>query len=277
MKYAVQTAGEQLAYFVEQRLLSRASWDKIADYLLCTGRSRALCEFFHEITVINLTCRLVTAGTSLLKESNERAARSTSDTSFETEFHDFTRERLYLRPPLSAELIRNAVRAVESALHNASSKERSAFKRWAERAHPFCYMCGVELDFSQQDTFLTFSLDHIWPQRFGGDSIEDNWLPSCRSCNNEKKRSFATWAMPDIQSLVLGFDPTANEYTSVDGSHRFALHQLAAKKLATQRNLSLKRAFMILGPWDKSPRLIDEYDIGDFFNLAIHRSSLDII
>jgi hypothetical protein len=273
VNYDVQTAGEQLASFIEQRVLNRASWNPVADSLLCTGRSEVLCDFFHEVTIVSLTCRIVVAGTSLLKESDHRPARLTSDASFETEFRDFIRERLSLRPPLSADLIRNAIRAVESARHDATSKERGAFKRWSQRAHPLCYMCGCQLDFSEQDPVTKFTLDHIWPQRFGGDSTEGNWLPACGSCNNKKKRDFASWAMPDVQSVVLGFDPSDNEYTSVNGSHRFALHQLVARKLAIQRRVSLKRALTTLGPWERTPRLIDESDIGDFFNLAIHRSN----
>jgi hypothetical protein len=191
------------------------------------------------------------------------------------EFQDFLRDRLGVRPPLLGDLFRNAVRAVRSSQHDVTSKERQVFKRWAQRTHTFCYLCGFDLDFTEQDAKRKFSLDHIWPQCFGGDSIEENWLPACALCNNDKKGNYATWAMPDIQSVVLGFGPSDSEYTSLNGSHRFALHQLMAKKLAVQRNLSLKRAYMILGPWD-SPRLVDEYDLGDFFNLAIHRSDLEL-
>jgi hypothetical protein len=271
VNYDVQTAGEQLASFIEQRVLTRAAWNGVADSLLCTGRSDFLCSFFQEVTMVHLTCRIVVAGTSLLKESGNRPARLTSDASFDTEFRDFIRERLSLRPSLSSDLIRNAVRAVQSAQHDATPMERKAFKRWSQRAHPLCYMCGCQLDFSEQDPVTKFTLDHIWPQRFGGDSIEGNWLPACGSCNNSKKRDFATWAMPDVQSVLLGFEPSENEYTSVRGSHRFALHHLVARKLAIRRRTSLKRALLALGPWDRTPRLIDESDIGDFFNLAIHR------
>lgn len=276
MKYDFVTAGEQLAYFIDQNVLTDNPWAKVEEALLYTGRSEALCVFFREITVINLTCRIVTAGTSLLKETTGRPQRSPSDTGFEKEFRNFIRERLYLRPPLSNDLFRNALRAVESARHDATTNERNTFKSWAQRQHPFCYMCGIPLDFTEQHKHYKFSLEHIWPQRYGGDSIEKNWLPSCGSCNSRKKRDFATWAMPGIQSVVLGFSPSDNEYTMVDGTHRFAMHYLVAKKIAIQRNISLKQAFLILRPWEETPRLMDEYDIGDFFNLANHRATLEI-
>lgn len=275
MRYEIKTAGEQLAYFIQDRILSRAAWDKFSAELTCTGRGDVLCDFFHEITVVNLTCRIVAAGTSLLRASGERPARSLQDTSFEKELLDFLREGLSVRQSLCGDLLRNALRAVGSAQGDATTKERNTFKAWADREHRRCYLCGVGLDFSEQDAHAKFTLEHIWPQRFGGDSIPDNWLPACGKCNSQRKRDFATWAMPNVQSLILGFAPSDREYTAVDGSQRFALHQLAAKKLAQQRNISLKQAYLILRPWE-SPRLIDADDLGDFFNLAIHRASLEV-
>lgn len=274
MNYKLITAGEGLAYFVDQYVLAGGPWDKLVSSLLYTGRAEALCEFFREIAVINLTCRIVTAGISLLKELPTRPARTYSDTSFQQDLRDFIRERLYIRPPLSNDVLRIALGAVTSSQRDPSTTDRSSFKRWAERQHSFCYMCGVNLDFTEQDKHRKFSLDHIWPQRYGGDSIEDNWLPACGSCNARKKRDFASWAMPGIQSVVLGFSPSADEYTRVDGTHRFAMHYLMARKLAIRRKSDLKRAFIFLGPW-QDPRLTDEYDLGDFFNLVNHRPELE--
>lgn len=276
MTYAFKTAGEQLAHFIEQTVLKDISWDRVANSLLYTGRNEVLCDFFREVAVINLTCRVIVAGTSLLKESVDRPSRSPDDVSFEMEFREFIRERLNVGPSLLGNLFRNAKRAVESAQHNVSTTERSRFKRWAQREHPRCYMCGTALDFTEQDPGLKFSLEHIWPQRYGGDSIEDNWLPACGYCNSVKKRDFATWAMPDVQSVVLGFAPSNSEFSMVSGSHKFALHNLAAKKLAIRRNISLKDAFLKLGPWEDTLRLTDEDDLGDFFNLAIHRSTVEV-
>jgi len=275
MNYEIKTAGEQLAYFIQARLLSRSAWNKFSEQLLCTGRSDALCDFFHEVTITSVTCRIVVAGTSLLRASGVRPARSVRDTSFEQDLRDFLRDGLSVRYSLTGELLRSAIRAVESAQHDATPKERNTFKEWADSEHGWCYLCGATLDFAEQDVYKKFTLEHIWPQRFGGDSIPDNWLPACGKCNSQRKRDFATWAMPTIQSLILGLDPGDNDYTAVEGTQRFALHQLAAKKLARQRNISLKQAYLVLGPWE-SPRLIDAADTGDFFNLAIHRTAVEL-
>ena len=50
-------------------------------------------------------------------------------------------------------------------------------------------MCGSSLDFVN-DNDNAFTCEHIWPRSYGGDSIEENLLPSCKSCNSNKKKNF---------------------------------------------------------------------------------------
>jgi hypothetical protein len=214
----------------------------------------------------------VTAGTSLLKELPGRPARVASDPTFEKDLRSFIRERLNIYSPLQDGLFRAGVAAIRSSLQDISQSDRRALKQWAQRSHQFCYMCGRPLDFTEKDKEFKFSVEHIWPQRYGGDSIEENFLPACGQCNASRKRDFASWAMPGIQSMILGFSPSENEYRSVEGIHKFALHYFAAKKYAIRRNKTLKEAFKSLSSWEDL-RLRDEEDMGDFFNLENHRAS----
>lgn len=43
-----------------------------------------------------------------------------------------------------------------------------------------CHYCGCEL------TDKNRTLDHMYPRRWGGISIPDNLIPSCKSCNGDK-------------------------------------------------------------------------------------------
>ena len=43
-----------------------------------------------------------------------------------------------------------------------------------------CYYCGCEL------TDKNRTLDHIYPRRWGGVSIPENLVPSCKNCNTDK-------------------------------------------------------------------------------------------
>lgn len=44
-----------------------------------------------------------------------------------------------------------------------------------------CYYCGCEL------TDKNRTLDHMYPRRWGGISIPENLVPSCKNCNQDKK------------------------------------------------------------------------------------------
>lgn len=269
MNYTFETDGEQLAYFVQQRILTYIPWRKLSAALLPTGRADCLIEFFHEVVIVNLTCRIIVAGTSLLDETADRPARNTDDASFQRDYRAFIRDSLLVNYELVDDLLRMALRAVHASREHLSDNQRSRHRRNAQNRHPRCYMCGTSLDFSGANPHTTYTLDHIWPRRYGGNSTDDNLLPACHSCNNLKKADFATWAMPSVQSLVLGFSPSNQECESVEGSHRFAMHYYAARKLAVLNNLSLKRAFLRLGPWTNiRPR--DAFELGDFFNLQNH-------
>lgn len=54
-----------------------------------------------------------------------------------------------------------------------------------------CCYCGKRL------TMQNRTLDHMYPRRWGGISIPDNLLPSCKECNQSKKdmtyRQFQEW------------------------------------------------------------------------------------
>ncbi len=54
-----------------------------------------------------------------------------------------------------------------------------------------CCYCGGKL------TSSTRTLDHMYPRRWGGVSIPENLLPSCKKCNQDKKdmtyRQFQEW------------------------------------------------------------------------------------
>ena len=49
------------------------------------------------------------------------------------------------------------------------------------KGYDTCHYCGAEL------TEKNRSLDHMYPRRWGGVSITDNLVPSCKACNQEKK------------------------------------------------------------------------------------------
>jgi HNH endonuclease len=264
------TDGEKLCNFLNHRLLASAPWDALASALEHTGRHAELVEFYRQITAVALTGRVVSAGVSLAKRVGIQ------DPAFKREFIALFREYIGIPHPLLDQFFRFSYRAVEAALEQLPNSARRQIEAFARRSHAYCYMCGVPLTFEDQDAHSAYTCEHVWPRAYGGNSIVENLLPACQSCNTNKKANFATWAMPAIQSLILGLSPPEAELQEIHGSFKFALHYRAAQRLATTERMSLKNAFLQLGPWE-DVRIRDVGDIVDIFNLENHSAERAVV
>ena len=69
-----------------------------------------------------------------------------------------------------------------------------------------CYMCGVSLSRRKGQT-NTYTIEHIWPISYGGQTIEENLLPACADCNS-KRGSMLSWAAGPVVSTYLHANET---------------------------------------------------------------------
>jgi len=260
MVYESVTDGEKLCRFIEHDLLANSRWEALASCFKYTGRQLELTDFFRQLTIVNLAGRLVIGGSSLAKQMD------ISDPQFQMAFMSFLRDNLEIPYYQIDETYRFALRAVKASQEQISKSLARKIKNWAKIHHKYCYMCGDSLDFHDSESHCAYTCEHIWPRSYGGNSIEDNLLPACQSCNSHKKGHFATWAMPAIQSLIMGFEPSSQRLQEIEGCHKFALHYRIAQKLAERKNLTLKQAFLKLGHWTEV-RITRLDDVADFFNL----------
>jgi hypothetical protein len=229
-----------------------------------------LTDFFHQLTIVNLAGRLIIGGTSLAKQIE------INDPRFQVELKSFLRDNIKIPHDRINETYRFILRAVKAAQESIPDNLRRRFRSWAKSHHAHCYMCGVSLDFYKTDLHNSFTCEHIWPRAYGGNSIEDNLLPACQSCNSDKKGNFATWAMPAIQSLIMGFNPTEQRLQEIEGCYKFALHYRAVQQLAKRKNLTLKKAFLKFGHWTEV-RVTSNDEVADFFNLENNQSLSELL
>lgn len=260
------TSGEQLCKFVNHKLLKSDVWSDLEGILGVTGRSVHLVAFYRQLAAVTLTGRVVAAGRSLSKQFEE----GLSGLSGRKAFIEHLRDLVGIPSRHLDELFRHSERAVSASLAKTMPSVEKRMRSWATLRHPKCYICGTGLDFDGQGPEESaYTLEHIWPRTYGGESIEENLLPACYSCNNRKKKDFATWTMPSIQSLLLGISPKEQRLQEIDGSYKFSLHYRAAQRIAMEDRSSLKQAFLKIGPWT-DVRLLDVDDVADFFNLENH-------
>ena len=160
----------------------------------------------------------------------------------------FVRTEMF--PSIGDEVSRRIARAVIEA-ERASRQSISRSCRTEvlrERKQQFCYLCGHKLDAAAKEGSSNhLSLEHLWPMSLGGDSIEENLLPACDRCQIDTQDT-VSWEWPNIHNLVLPSSPSTGAMNSVNRSVRYARHYLSALRSCEGENLSLKQAFIRIGP-----------------------------
>lgn len=259
--YRYVTAGEALYGGVRQWMFSDVASDHMHTWL---GKieyyAEELHEFLEQATALWLTSRMVAFGRSMHAENGRH---------YKSELRPFLKEYLVISRDETDDLERLLAAAVDASLQDMSSNLKSQVRQFAGEHHPHCYICGVILDFTQQDKLAEFTREHIWPQSLGGDSVIENLLPACGKCNGLRKMNYATWAMTSIQSISAPKNPTEDNWKNLQLSHFYAMHHFAGQSLAIERRVTLKEAFMQIGPWRIPPRFTDNNDVGHFFNLQV--------
>jgi 5-methylcytosine-specific restriction endonuclease McrA len=165
---------------------------------------------------------------------------------------------------------------IEEILNSAEQMPKQpspGLKRLAIKNGPkACYSCGRLFNTPYEDAPLPDGLkataDHIWPKALGGDTIEENLLPACGSCNSAKGH-IAAWQMAWIQPVVFADVDEVSGLKTLQREVKMALHVRAAMSYAQQNKTTLRYAFLAIGPRE-SPSRIDSDQGYDFFNLRVH-------
>ena len=130
---------------------------------------------------------------------------------------------------------------------NISPGTRRELEAQAKRLTPWCFHCGVDLDFANKGLYPSFTLDHVWPQAFGGDSHGENLIPACKSCN-ERKAHTPTFALYPILGYMAGLRPEAHEIAELPKEFRLAVQAREVALIASANHISLKEAHGLMGP-----------------------------
>jgi hypothetical protein len=257
--------GERLCQHVHERLQDdEKAWRYLENVVRPVGNSQSLSAYYKFHAAVFLSCKLISAGKSVSQFAEVNPA---------------TLMAILDRYPLGGlnignRLLRFLVDAVANSDRPISSGIAKEMRAFARAEHPFCYICGVRLDFGDENSRWYFTLDHIWPSCYGGNSVPENLLPACRDCNT-KKANYAAWVSTDVHSLFLGINPDQNHLKQMQFSHRYSLFNRAAFTLAIARKRTIKEAFLELGPWVDA-RVLDTALTTDMFNIVNHQELVEL-
>lgn len=131
--------------------------------------------------------------------------------------------------------------AVETRAEMSDTDKREVTREVMERFGILqCYSCGLQ---NLRENGEGIAFDHIWPRSLGGVSTSSNILPVCKKCNGAKGDR-VSW---EVYGIVHDYT-----YARFGQDHdillKMALHRLAAEKVSEQRNVTLKEAYLYLGP-----------------------------
>ena len=265
--YLKTSSGEYLCSELFERLVDTAVWDRLENrHLHTTGRSSSFRLFFQEALALNMTRRLILFAEHLTKNANA------DDPHFLVLLKTAISRLGLMELDRQGKISRLTQSALINSRHSISPTLRRQMFDWGRRKHQGCYMCGRTLSFDSVDEggdgYAT--LDHLWPQAYGGDSVIENLLPACGKCNSQKKQDYASWAGCNIHTLMIGMNPSGGALKSVGQHFQYALYNRGITEYANRNKCLLKDSYISHGAWRPVVGVINEDDVGDFFNLFNH-------
>jgi membrane protease subunit (stomatin/prohibitin family) len=102
--------------------------------------------------------------------------------------------------------------------------------------------------------------------QWGGDSIDENLLPACQTCQGLKK-NFLSWEWINLQNAVFSIDPGYEELKGIPWGTRIAKHYFDALSEAESGHIRLKDAFQRIGPITTPISFVSTSEPITFFDL----------
>jgi HNH endonuclease len=254
-----ETKGQHLAWYIQEHHLplTRSNRLLVEQLLEATSNAPMWTQAFHQMAVLHCVRRLV-AGAKVVCDPYSDLDDPVVDRELGQIIVDTMGIDIHSVSALRARLL-PAVRAARSRI---TPETRQIVRAWAEREFPLCFLCSAQIDFSDEKSW---SLDHVWPRAYGGDSDEENLLPACQKCN-EDKADKADWPLYPIQGNVPGHLLDSAEMDRLPRQLRFAVVAYYVSQVSTEDRISLRDAYIKSAPFS-SVRVIDRGRPVDIFNL----------
>lgn len=237
--------------------------------------SGALAHYHAEVTVTSAVYKLMKAAKRI--EDRDGLSGNNLHTHEGEEIFEQGIRRYMVESMGFAALDNGANRLIPNLILQAHSKTRAKINhnerddtldessKYCEDGDIHCYACHATLWSSALGSPQTgIPLDHLWPRSLGGVSTAANLLPICDTCNGAKQDR-ASWAVFGVVQDYAIANRSADSILLIGLAH----HHLAAIRYATSNRISLKEAYVALGP-RTTVEYLDPLDGDHFFNRVAH-------
>ena len=263
-KFKPTTSGEQLFSYITKNLIGRKSINQIYELeaLQIGGRQHQLSTYYIGILTANILTRC-------LKKANRIVSLFEDEREHQKLIIQYFQRSLEIpRAPYGADLDRLATLTLEAEKKSRKGIISSIRSQFSTTKVNYCYICGFPVFEKPLEMQVKMQLEHIWPQSFGGDSITENLLPACPTCNNDKS-DMLLWQNAHIHSFTLKPEPSSQELENIGRRLRIAQHRRDIFEYASTNKTTLKEAAIAIGSVNISEiSAIDRDDAVDFFNFS---------
>lgn len=266
-KFKPATAGEHLFSYIANNLIGKKSISQIyeLDALQVGGRQQELSNYYTGILAANILTRCIKKAkrvVSLIDDEREHQKQI---------IQYFQRSLEIPRSPSGVDLNRLAALTLEAEKKSRKDIIASVRSQFSTIKTHYCYICGATVHEKSIVSQDRMELEHIWPQSFGGDSIVENLLPACPTCNRQKS-DMLLWQNAHIHSFTLKPGPSPQELNNIQTTIRIAQHRRKIFEYANAYKTTLKDAALTIGSVDLSDiHSIDSDDAVDFFNFEFKK------
>lgn len=233
------------------------------DLIQIGGRSDFFTDYYAGVFASNLMMRCIKKAKWIDDNESEEKHKKLLITYFQTVL-EMPRNSLGGSFDQFANLVIDAYKSSKKGI-------KPAVKNQFKKKPDFCYICSTSIDDSQGAN-KNYELEHIWPQSYGGDSIEENLLPACTHCNRAKSHMLL-WQNAAIHSFALKPMADNGELISIQKPERIARHRQKIFQYACDNKTTLKDAALAVGSVSLTDlRYIDRDDSIDFSNFDFNWS-----
>lgn len=159
---------------------SKSFVNKIDNAFIAEGK---FAQLVYESSINYLVRRLITSA-----EYIRRKYTLYPDERYMIEIRKFIRDFTRIPSSQNEKIVTLLIECLREREREVSQRLKDSFRKEAKKKGVRCYICGCEIDFERTDTihFNSLTLDHLWPRKMGGKSLEFNLKIACKRCNELK-------------------------------------------------------------------------------------------
>lgn len=239
------TSGERLFFLIKGSIIpdlgKAGSWDFLSHALESMSGNAGLFHYVRGALAIHAARRLIRLWqheleTPILEHLRVRRAVRLATSEVFPGLDDYSAQRLG----------RALVQAVDATDRRIPPSIRKAIL--GKSRYYRCYLCNFGLDARAPEGDEAFAtLEHLWPSSIGGESVEENLLPACCSCQGAKEDALS-WEWTNVHNVVLPAAASDDCLKAIRWSTRIARHYMHVIAYCHENGCSLKNGFQNVGP-----------------------------